>query len=75
MCLWIFDGDMINFDRITAFSTSLFKAIFSIVGYGICASNFSYSFQCMLFKHCTHIMDILKVCMWIFDGARINLTD
>ena len=21
---------------------------------------------------CRHIVDILKMCMWVFDGARIN---
>ena len=26
----------------------------------------------MFLKLCTHIVNILKMCMWGFDGARIN---
>ena len=42
------------------------------VEYGVCVINSSNKFQWMLLKLCRHILDILKMCMWGFDGARIN---
>ena len=33
----------------------------------------SHSFQCIFLKPCIPVVDILKMCMWIFDGARINI--
>ena len=44
-------------------------AAFCNVGFGVCVINFSYSFQWMLLKLCSHIVDILEMCMWVFDGA------
>ena len=43
-----------------------------IVGYGVCVINSSYSFQWIILKPCILVVDILKMCMWLFDGARIN---
>ena len=47
-------------------------AAFCLLGYGVCVINSFYSFQWLFFKHCRHIVNILKMCMWVFDGARIN---
>ena len=33
-------------------------AAFCNVGFGVCVINFSYSFQWMLLKLCSHIVDI-----------------
>ena len=37
-----------------------------------CVISSSYSFQWMFLRLCRHIVDILKMCMWVFDGARID---
>ena len=33
---------------------------------------FSLSFQWIFSKPCVLVMDIMKICIWIFDVARIN---
>ena len=40
--------------------------------YRVCVINFSHSFQWIFLKPCIPTVDILKMCMWVFDGARIN---
>ena len=45
---------------------------FFIVGSGVCVSSSSYSFQSMFCKRSRYIVDILEICMWVFDGARLN---
>ena len=40
--------------------------------YRVCVINYSHSFQWIFLKPCIIIVDILKMCMWIFGGARIN---
>ena len=40
--------------------------------YRVCVINSSYSCQWIFLKPCILIVDIMKMCMWIFDGARIN---
>ena len=47
-------------------------AIFGIVGYEVCLINSSYSFQWIVLKLCILVVDIMKMCMWIIDGARLN---
>ena len=54
------------------FELSHFKQLFALFGIWVCVINFSYCFQWMFLKFCRHIVDILKMCMWIFDGARNN---
>ena len=51
---------------------SHFRQLFGIVGYGVCVINCSYSFQWIILKSCTLVVKILKMCMWLFGGARIN---
>ena len=68
MCMWVFGGARINFDRITAL---VILGNFCIVGYGVCVINSSYSFQWIILKPCILIVDILKMCMWIFAGEKI----
>ena len=41
------------------------------MGYGVCVINSSYSFQWIILKPCTLVVDILKMCMWIFAGVKI----
>ena len=43
-----------------------------MAGYGVCVINSSYSFQQMFFKFGRHIVDILEMYIWGFDGAKIN---
>ena len=45
---------------------------FSVVGYGVCVINSFYSFQWMVLKLRRHIINILKMCMWGFNGDRFN---
>ena len=33
--------------------------------------NFSYSFQWIILKSCILVVDILKMCIWIFADKRI----
>ena len=42
--------------------------------YRLCVINFSYSCQLIFLKSCIRVVDIMKMCMWVLDGARINLT-
>ena len=72
MCMWVFDGAEINFDRIMAFRTLVILGNFCIEGYGVCVINSSYSFQWIFLKPCIILVDIMKVGMWIFDGPSIN---
>ena len=37
--------------------------------------NSSYNFQWIILKPCIFVMGILKMCTWVFDGARFNLTE
>ena len=48
--------------------------MFLHIGYGVCVISSSYSFQWIFLKPCILIVDILKMCILIFDGTRINLT-
>ena len=40
--------------------------------YRVCVINSSHSFQWIILKPCISVVDILKMCMWVFGGARIN---
>ena len=44
----------------------------SVTLYGIECVISSNSFQWIFLKPCIPVVDILKMCMWDFDGARIN---
>ena len=54
------------------FELSHFRQLFCNVGYGVCVINSSYNFQWIILKPCTHVVDFLKMCMLVFDGAKIN---
>ena len=41
--------------------------------YRVCVINSSHSFKWVFLKPCIPDVDILKMCMWAFGGARINL--
>ena len=64
MCMWMFDDPRMNFERVDGLLN------FCTVGYGVCVINTSYSFQRKFLKLCRHIADILKMCMWVFDGDK-----
>ena len=72
MCMWVWIELGWILIELRPFELSHFWQLFCMVGYGVCVINYSYSFQRMFFKLCRHIGDILKMCMWVFDGARIN---
>ena len=40
--------------------------------YGVCVINSSHSFYWIFLKPNIFVLDILKMCMWVFGGARIN---
>ena len=88
MCMWVFGGARINFDRIIAFSDdsqgalrfapvcpsvcpSVRPSVCHALWYRVCVINFSHSLWIFL-KLCIPVVDILKMCMWVFGGARIN---
>ena len=72
-CIWIFDVARIKFDRKKRpFKLSRIWQVFCLVGYGICVIIFSYNFQWINMKLYMFVVDILKMCMWVFDGARIK---
>ena len=54
------------------FKLSYFWQLYCIVGYGVCVICSSYSFQWISYKFCRHIVDILEMCRWVLEGARIN---
>ena len=60
ICMWVFDGARINFDRIAAYRNQSFQATSCIVGYVI---NSSYSFQWIILKPYVFVVDILKMCL------------
>ena len=41
------------------------SAAFCTIGFGVCLINSFNSFQRMFLKLCRHIVDILKMCMWV----------
>ena len=36
-------------------------------------TQFSHSFQWIVFKPCIHLVNILKMCIWSFDEDEINI--
>ena len=40
--------------------------------YRVCVSNSSQGFIGIFLKPCIPVVDILKMCMWVFGGARNN---
>ena len=42
--------------------------LFCTVRYGVCVINSSWMFR----NFCRHIVNLLKMSLWVFDGARIN---
>ena len=57
MCMWVFDGSRINFDRITAFQTYLWQ-LFCTVGYEMCVINSSMNVSQTLQICCGQIGDV-----------------
>ena len=60
------------FTELRPFELSHFTQFFGIVGYEVCVINSSYSFQWIVLKLYILVVDIMKMCMWIIDGARLN---
>ena len=54
-------------------SACLCPSIRHTLWYRVCVINSSHNIQWILFKPCIKLADILKMCMWVFDGARINV--
>ena len=40
--------------------------------YRVCVINSSHSFKWIFLKPCIPIVDILKMCMWVFGGIRMK---
>ena len=53
-------------------SLSVCPSICHTLWYKVCVINSSYSFQWIFLKPCIVVVDIMKMCIWVFDGARIN---
>ena len=51
---------------------SVCPSVFHGLRYRVCVINFSHSFLWIFLKSCIPVVDILKMCLWIFGGARIN---
>ena len=51
---------------------SLCPSVRYTLRYRVCVINFSYSFRWILLKPCILVVDIMNLCMWVFDGPRIN---
>ena len=60
------------FTELRPFKLSHFTQFWGIVGYEVCVINSSYSSQWIVLKLFILIVNIMKMCMWIIDGARIN---
>ena len=70
-CMWAFDVARIYFDRFGLLNL-VTLGIFCIVGYGVCVTYFSYSFQWIHFKLCKHTGGIMEICMCLFDADDNN---
>ena len=73
MCMWNLDGASLILTELQPFKLSHFGSFFYTLGYGICVISSCQSFQLMFLKFCRHIVDMLKMCMWGFDGIRIKV--
>ena len=40
--------------------------------YRVCVINSFHSFSRIFLKPCIPVVDMLKMCVWVFGGARIN---
>ena len=50
------------------FEHSEFK-LFCIVAFGVCVINIFYNFQWIILKPCILVVDILKMCIWVFSWS------
>ena len=71
MCMWVFNDAKINFEELQPLELSHFRQLFCNIGYGVCVINSSYNFQWIILKPCILLMDLLKMCLLVFDGAKI----
>ena len=51
---------------------SIYPSVCHALRYRICVINSSHSFKWIILKPCIPVVDRLKMCMWVLDGARIN---
>ena len=56
------------------FELGHFRQFVCIVEYGVCVINFSHNFQWFFLKSCIIVVNIMKMCMWVFNGVRIVTT-
>ena len=47
-------------------------SLLGLVGYGPCVINFSYSFSWIFLKLYILVVNIMKMCMRIFNGTKLN---
>ena len=38
-------------------------SVADFLGYRVCIVNYFHNFQCIVYKLCSHVMDILKMCI------------
>ena len=50
---------------------SVYPSVRQALLYRVCVINY-HSFLWSFLKPCIPVVDILKMCMWVFGGARIN---
>ena len=70
LCMQGFDGARINVHRNTILiilGNFLHSRVWSL------CNQPSYNFQWVILKPCIYVVDILKLCKWVFDGARNNI--
>ena len=51
---------------------SVRPSVHHALSYRVCVINSSHNFYRIFLKPCIPVVDILKMCMWVFGGARIN---
>ena len=66
MCMWVLDGACLSV------CPSVCPCIHHTLWNRVCGINSWNSFHSIFLKPCILVVDIMKMCMWIFDGARLN---
>ena len=49
------------------FELSHFRQYFALIGNGVSVINFSYRFAFIFCENCILVVDVMKMCTWVFD--------
>ena len=61
-----------HYDLPLSVRPSVCPSVHHTLRYSVCVINSTLSFQWIFLKPCIPVVEILKMCMWVFDEARTN---